>query len=235
MTKDIDNIVQELVKAGAHIGHRPSFRHPRMKPFIFGVRGAVELIDVRKTAEALQKAKEFVEELAANHKIILFVGTKPQMQELTKNIARACDMPYVIRRWLGGTITNFAVVAKRLEAFRGLEKSIANQQEMEKYTKAEQLRLRRKYEHLEEEIGGLKELRKPPDALILASLHSEALPAKEARMRNIPTIAIVDSNTDPSLVDYPIPGNDDALSALNYIFSRLAEGITEGQKKQKTK
>ena len=157
------------------------------------------------------------------------------MKELTKNIARACDMPYVIRRWLGGTITNFAVVAKRLEAFRGLEKSIANQQEMEKYTKAEQLRLRRKYEHLEEEIGGLKELRKPPDALILASLHSEALPAKEARMRNIPTIAIVDSNTDPSLVDYPIPGNDDALSALNYIFSRLAEGITEGQKKQKTK
>ena len=109
MTEDINAAIQNLVKAGVHIGHRPSFRHPRMKPFIFGIRGTVELIDVRKTAEALEKAKQFLTQLASEQKTILFVGTKPQMRDVVKTLAVSCGMPYVIRRWLGGTITNFAV------------------------------------------------------------------------------------------------------------------------------
>lgn len=237
MTEEAINELAELIKSGVHIGHRPSRRHPRMLPFIFGTKGTVEIIDVQKTLDALKKAGEALKTIAEQGKTVLFVGTKPHMRDLIEEKAKSCNMPYVTKRWLGGTLTNFKVIGRRLQAFRELSEMIVKKEEMEKYVKAEQVKLRRKYERMRDELEGIKELRTLPGALLLASLHADSLPAKEARMCNIPTIALVDSNADPSLVTYPIPGNDDALSSLRYLLGKLVENIQEGlqRKEEKTK
>lgn len=200
-----------------------------MMPFIYGVRGNTEIIDVGKTDAAIVQAAAFLRDAAQRDKTILFVGTRPSTSSLARETAQELKMPYVTARWIGGTLTNFAVVSKRLEAFRDLAEREASGELAEKYTKAERIRFQRQLARFEEELGGIRNMRKLPDALMLISLRTDQLAAREARKRNIPVVAIVDTDTDPSLVDYPIPGNDDALPSVQYVLGRLAEAIREGK------
>lgn len=224
-----ETTLREMVRAGVHVGHRKSRRHPRMMPFIYGIRGNTEIIDVSKIDAALGQAADFLRDVAARGGTILFVGTRASTATLVRDAAQDLEMPYVATRWIGGTMTNFAVVGKRLEAFRALGEREASGELAEKYTKAERLRFQRQLARFEEEIGGIRNLRKLPDALVLVSLRADQLAAREARKRRIPAVAIVDTDTDPSFVDYPIPGNDDAIPSVRYILNRLAAAIRQGK------
>src|SRR3989344_2864900 len=215
----------ELISAGVHIGHRPSRRHPKMQPYIFGRRGTIEVIDVTKTQEAREQILERIREEASKNSMVLFVGTNPHLTEPTEEAAKTCGMPYVTNRWIGGTITNFAVISKRLAAFREKEQEITSE-EFNRYTNAERVKKIRIVEKLQKELGGIRNVAKLPSLLVLASLQSDMLAAKEARMKGILTVAIVDSNANPTLVDYPIPGNDDAASAVRIILMKIAETIS---------
>lgn len=219
-----DEELLAMLKAGVHFGHRKSRVNPRMLPYIFGVRNNVHIIDLALTKAKLHSALEELQEMRAQGKAILFVGTRPTAKPLIKEIATMLDMPYVVNRWVGGTLTNFGVIAKRLEYFRELE---AKQKhgELEKYTKHEQHLFQIELRRLEEKFGGIKQMQHIPDALFLADLYEDELAAREARRLKIPVIAIADTNTDPTLADEPIPGNDDALSSLQYILGRVREAL----------
>ena len=221
--------LREMVRAGVHIGHRKSRRHPRMMPYIYGIRGNTEIIDVTKTALALETAADFLKGRSAQGATILWCGTRPSHAVLVKETAERLRIPYVIERWIGGTITNFAVVGKRLESFRQLAQREVSGELSEKYTKAEHLRFQRQLARLERELGGIKELTRPPDVVILSSLRSDQIAAREARSRKIPVIAIVDTDADPALADLAIPANDDAISAVRMVSERLATAIAEGK------
>ena len=224
----------ELISAGVHIGHRPSRRHPKMQPYIFGRRGTVEVIDVTKTQETLEQTLPRIREESLKNGMILFVGTKPHLAGPTEEAAKSCAMPYVTNRWIGGTITNFAVISKRLASFREKEREIKSE-EFNRYTKAERVKKIRLVEKLQKELGGIRDVAKLPSLLVLASLRSDMLAAREARMKGIPTIAIVDTNADPTLVNYAIPGNDDAASAVRIILMKIAEAITTNRPAEEPK
>lgn len=225
----LDPALKEMVKAGVHIGHRKSRRHPKMMPFVYGIRGNTEIIDVEQTMQALERAKEFLYEKAKNRALILFVGTRPSVAPIVRETAEKLDAPYVITRWIGGTITNWAVISKRLAAFRDLIQAEASGELAQKYTKAERVRFQRQLARLEEELGGIRELKKVPDVLVLSSLRSDSLAAREAKKKGIPVVALVDTDTDPALANYLIPGNDDALPSVQYLLAQLAEAIAKGQ------
>lgn len=228
----LEEQLKELVRAGVHIGHRKSKRHPRMMPFIYGIRGNTEIIDVSKTLEAIASASAFLEERAAAGATILFVGTRPSHAALVSEIAQRLGAPYVVERWIGGTITNFSVIGKRLQAFRELAEREASGELAEKYTKAERLRFQRQLLRFERELGGIRNLERPPDVLILSSLRSEQTAAREAKKRGIPVVAIVDTDVDPQGIAYPIPANDDAISSVRLILEKLAEAIAAGMGKR---
>lgn len=227
--------LKELVSSGVHVGHRKSKRHPEMIPFIYGIRGNTEIIDVTKTIQALEKAKAFLADVAASGKTILFVGTRPTHAKIIKKVAEDFNMPYVTSRWIGGTFTNFKVISKRLEQFRDLAEKEKSGELAEKYTKAERAGFQRQLARFEEEVGGIREMRNLPDVVVLSSLRVNKLAAKEARMCGISSVAIVDTDTDPSQVDYPIPANDDAISSVQYLMGVLAEAIAEGRERRKEK
>lgn len=223
--------LREFVKAGAHIGHRKARRHPRMMKFIFGMRGNTEIIDVSKTAQKLEEAADFLREQAASGKTIMFVGTRPSLAELTKKTAQELKAPYVTVRWIGGTLTNFEVIGKRLDGFRKLVEQEATGELKEKYTKAERVRFQRKIAKLQEELGGIKDMTDLPDVLVISSLRANKLAAVEARKKGIATVAIVDTDADPRLTDHAVPANDDALPSVTLIMNRLKEAIAEGRSK----
>jgi len=220
---------EEMMKAGVHFGHRTSKHHPKMGDFLYGVRNSVHIIDLTKTAEKLKEALEFVQKLISEDKIILFVGTKIQAQELLKNFAQELSLPYVVERWLGGTLTNFETIKKRTEYFKDLEKKKA-EGEFEKYTKKEQVGLDRELEDLEMKFGGIKSLEKLPDAIFVLDMEKDAIAIKEAREKGVKVIGIADTSVDPTLADFPIPANDDALSSLEYILNKVKEAILRGRK-----
>jgi small subunit ribosomal protein S2 len=219
-----DEELLAMLKAGVHFGHRKSRVNARMLPYIFGVRNNVHIIDLVRTKANLHSALEDLKELRSQGKTILFVGTRPTAKPLIKELASALDMPYVINRWVGGTLTNFAVIAKRLEYFRDLETK-QKRGDLEKYTKHEQHLFQIELRRLEEKFGGIKQMQQLPNALFLADLYEDELAAREGRRLGIPVIAIADTNTDPTLADGPIPGNDDALSSLQYILGRVREAL----------
>lgn len=219
-----DEELLAMLKAGVHFGHRKSRVNARMLPYIFGVRNNVHIIDLVRTKAKLHSALEQLRELRSQGKTILFVGTRPTAKPLIREMAAALDMPYVVNRWVGGTLTNFSVISKRLEYFRDLEAK-QKRGELEKYTKHEQHLFQIELRRLEEKFGGIKQMQRTPDAVFLADLYEDELAAREARRIAIPVIAIADTNTDPTLADGPIPGNDDALSALQYLLGRVREAL----------
>ncbi|MFH0851986.1 MAG: 30S ribosomal protein S2, partial [bacterium] len=203
---------EELVEAGVHFGHRTSKWNPKMKQYIFGAKNGVHIFDIEKTLIKLKEAAEFVAQIAQRGGLIIFVGTKPAVKKIVKEAALAVQMPHVTLRWLGGTLTNFKTIGKRLDYFRDLERQMA-EGELKKYTKKEQLGFTRKLEELEKSFGGIKSLTKLPDAIFVADPVDNRLAVKEARNAGVKVIAICDTNASPEMADWPIPANDDAVSA----------------------
>lgn len=219
----VDPITQEMLAAGLHFGHKTSKTHPKMKPYITGVRNTVHIIDLEKTKEKLKEAAEYVKQLKAEGKILLLVGTKVQQRSLIQAFAQACGLPYVTERWIGGTLTNFNTIVKRIERLKDLEQQRSTGEWDEKYTKKEQLDLKEEIQGLQATFGGIKELSKVPDAVFVCDLKENALAVREAKKRGIPVIAISDTNTNPEEADYFIPANNDAVSALQYVLGKIQE------------
>ena len=221
---------EEMAEAGLHFGHQTSKTNPKMKQYIFGTRNGIHIIDLEKTAEKLREALRFITELISKNGILLFVGTKIQIKDLVKKIAIECGMPYISGRWLGGTFTNFGTLFKRIEYFKELERKRANG-ELEKYTKKERANFDKKINELEMKFGGIKESTKLPEAIFVCDIKKDEIAVKEARKRGVKVIGIVHTNVDPTLTDYPIPANDDAIPSVKYILEKTKEAILKAKPK----
>lgn len=215
---------EEMASAGLHFGHKTSKTHPKMAPYLFGVRNTICIIDLEKTKEKFEEALKFIQEIVSDGKVLLLVGTKIQAKELVKNMAVECGLPYIYNRWLGGTFSNFGIIQKRVAYFKDLEAQKAAG-ELEKYTKKERLGLDKELKDLEIKFGGIKNLGKLPDAIFVCDMIEDELAIKEARMKGIKVIAICHTNTDPTLADYPIPASDDSVSSVKYILDKVKEII----------
>lgn len=219
----------ELLKSGAHFGHTTSRWNPRMKQYIYTVRNNIHILDLAQTRTALLKAASFVSDKAAAGGTILFVGTKRQSRESLKQAAQACGMPFVTARWLGGTFTNFRTIQKTIRKLEKLEELKANGQLEVQYTKKERLLIEREMVKLDKLFEGIKTLRRLPDAVFVADINHDDTAVREARKMNVPVIGLVDSNSDPRMVNFPIPCNDDATKAVALVVSTLAEAVAEGK------
>ncbi|MBI2997918.1 MAG: 30S ribosomal protein S2 [Deltaproteobacteria bacterium] len=224
-----DLSMKQLLEAGVHFGHQTSRWNPKMKPFIFGARNGIHIIDLQQTVTMFKDVATFVRNLAASGGHVLFVGTKKQAQEAIKEEAERCGMFYVHNRWLGGTLTNFATIRQSIERLRRIEEMENDPKIVEALTKKEMLGLRREKEKLEYSLGGIKGMKKLPDAIFVVDPKQEDIAVKEARKLVIPVVAVVDTNCDPDLVDYKIPGNDDAIRAIRLFCAAIAEAVLEGK------
>ncbi|MBI1971581.1 MAG: 30S ribosomal protein S2 [Candidatus Wildermuthbacteria bacterium] len=223
-----DPIIEEMTGAGLQFGHKTSKTHPKMKPFIAGIRNTVHIFNLEKTKEKLDEALQFISGLAGEGKVLLLVGTKVQIKNLAKETAIACSIPFVTERWLGGTFTNFETISKRITELIDLEKK-KEAGEFAKYTKKEQAGFEERIKELELKYGGLRALTKVPEAVFICDLDENGLVLREAKKKGISVIAICDSNIDPTLVDYCIPANDDAQSAVRYILDRVKSTLSSGR------
>ena len=228
-TYNID--VKELLKAGAHFGHRSKHWNAKMRPYIHSLREGIYILDLLKTAERLQQALEFVEELASNGKQIIFVGTKQHLRGAVKTAATAASMPYVIERWFGGTLTNFPTISQRLKYFKDLETKFETGELAQTHNKRELGEVKEELAKLNQMFGGLKDLSGLPGAIFLVDVLTDKIAVKEAQRLEIPTIGIVDSNADPTVINYPIPANDDAVSSVSLISNFIAEAINRGHQR----
>lgn len=217
-------LAKEMLKAGIHFGHKKSNWNPKMKEYIYGVRNDIYIIDLEKTMEKLGQALDFIKKIIKDNGKILFIGTRPQCQNLVEEMAKNCKMPYVIWRWIGGLLTNFNTIRKRVKHLIDLEKKKSSG-ELKKYTKRERQKIDEEIEKLKKKFEGIKRLESPPEAILVLSVKQQMTAIREARRKNIPIIALVDTDSDPSLVDYPIPSNDDAISALKFMLGKIAKPI----------
>jgi len=215
---------QDLLEAGVHFGHKTSKWHPKMKPYIFTSRNNVHLLDLGKTLAKLGEALVFLKSVAQKGGTILFVGTKPAAKKIVKETAEALNMPYVSERWLGGTLTNFKTISKRLDYFRKLEEE-QKTGGWDKYVKKERTKLEKKLKKLQAQLAGIKNLMKIPEAIFVADIKAENLAVREARRVKIPVAAICDTANDPTLIDYSIPANDDATSSIKIILETVLENL----------
>jgi len=220
--------LEELLKAGAHFGHQTSKWHPKMKKFIFGERNGIHIINLEETQKALDEAMAFVKKTALRGGVILFVGTKKQASKLVEEAAKSCGMPYVIKRWLGGTLTNFTSISQVLRRFKDMRRR-QEKGELGKYTKFEQLKFGEQIKLMDEKVGGIQELNRVPDAVFIMDIRKDKTALEEARRRGVKIIAICDTNVDPSDVDFPIPCNDDAVKAITLVVNLIAQAIKEGR------
>jgi small subunit ribosomal protein S2 len=218
--------MKELLEAGVHFGHQTRRWNPKMKPYIFGKRNGIYIIDLQKTLRMFNQVAEFVRQLAAEGKRILFVGTKRQAQEAIAEEARRCGEFYVTNRWLGGTLTNFVTLRASIERLKEIEARLGD--ENSPLTKKERLRLERERDRMAKNLEGIRDMDELPDALFLVDPKKEDIAVSEANKLGIPVIAIVDTNCDPELIDYPIPGNDDAIRAIRLFASRIADAYLAG-------
>jgi len=221
--------IEEMAQSGVHLGHRTSKTHPKMLPFIFGMRNAIHVFNLEKTKQKFLSALESVENCVKEKKKILFVGTKPQIRELIKSLATEFSFPYVTYKWVGGIFTNFSEIKKRVEYLKELEAK-KNSQDWGKYTKKERKEMEEEMRKLEEKFGGLRNLESLPEVVFVCDLVKENLAAKEAKRKGIKVIAICDTNANPEITDYFIPANDDAVSSVRYILGKVREAILNGLK-----
>jgi len=220
--------MRQMLEAGVHFGHQTRYWNPKMGPYIFGARGKIHIINLEKTVPLFSDAMNFISAIAQKRGMILFVGTKRSARDAVKEEAERCGMPYMTQRWLGGTLTNFATVKKSVGRLKELE-AAETDGTFEKLVKHEVLGLRREREKLLASLGGIKEMNRLPDALFVIDIGHEDIAVKEARKLGIPVIAVVDTNYDPALVDYPIPGNDDAIRAVQLYARAAADAVLEGK------
>ncbi len=219
--------MKELLEAGVHFGHQTKRWNPRMKEYIFGERNGIYIIDLQKTLKMFKEASKFVQDLATEGKIVLFVGTKRQAQDAIAEEAQKCGMFYINQRWLGGLLTNWVTVQKSVKRLKELE-DMATDGRYELLPKKEVIKLERERKHLQANLAGIKNMSRLPDAIFVIDSNKEQIAVREARKLGIPVVAVVDTNCDPSEVDYVIPGNDDALRAIRLFTSKISESIAEG-------
>ena len=220
--------MKEFLEAGVHFGHQTRRWNPKMKEYIYGERNGIYIIDLQKTLKLFKEAAKFVAELGAQGKTVLFVGTKWQAQEAIAEEATRGGMYYVNHRWLGGLLTNNATIQKSIQRLKELEE-MSRDGRYDLLTKKEVQRLERERKHLDQNLAGIKDMPGLPDALFVVDSNKEDIAVKEARKLGIPVVGIVDTNCDPDLVDYVIPGNDDALRAIRLFTSRVADAVLEGK------
>ncbi|MGA2387559.1 MAG: 30S ribosomal protein S2 [Candidatus Sulfotelmatobacter sp.] len=219
--------MKELLEAGVHFGHQTKRWNPRMKEYIFGERNGIYIIDLQKTLKMFKEASRFVQELAADGKIVLFVGTKRQAQDAIAEEATKCGGFYINQRWLGGLLTNWVTVQKSVKRLKELDE-MATDGRYELLPKKEVIKLERERKHLQANLAGIKNMSRLPDAIFVIDSNKEQIAVREARKLGIPVVAVVDTNCDPTEVDYVIPGNDDALRAIRLFTSKISESIAEG-------
>ena len=219
--------MKELLEAGVHFGHQTKRWNPKMKEYIFGERNGIYIIDLQKTLKMFKEASKFVSDMAAEGKLVLFVGTKRQAQDAIAEEAKRCGMFYINQRWLGGLLTNWVTVQKSVKRLKELDE-MATDGRYELLPKKEVIKLERERKHLQANLAGIKNLNRLPDALFVIDSNKEQIAVKEARKLGIPVVAVVDTNCDPTVVDYVIPGNDDALRAIRLFTSKIAESAAEG-------
>ena len=223
--------MKQLLECGVHFGHQTRRWNPKMKPYIFTERNGVYIIDLQKTVKGLEKAYDFIREVAKSGGSVLFVGTKRQAQEIVREEALRCGQFYINQRWLGGLLTNFATIRRRVTRMVELE-AMENDGSINKYPKKEIIQLRKEREKLEKYLSGIKNMKDIPDALFVIDPRRETIAVLEAHKLNIPVIAIVDTNCDPDVIDYPIPGNDDAIRAIELVVGLMANAFIEGRQGQ---
>lgn len=226
------SLVRQLLEAGVHFGHQTRRWNPKMKPFIFGARAGIHIIDLEKTEKSLTDACEFLEDIASQGKIIMYVGTKRQARLLLEAEAKRAGMPFVINRWLGGMLTNFQTIKKNIDKLIELREQKESGL-FERVSKKDAKRLARHLERLEENFDGLSDTDKVPDCLFIVDTKREHLAVHEANLLNIPIVAVCDTNTNPEIVKYPIPGNDDAMRALKLLISMATNSIIAGREQWK--
>jgi small subunit ribosomal protein S2 len=220
--------LEELLQAGVHFGHQTSKWHPKMKKFIFGERQGIHIINLEETQKSLEKTLAFAKQTAARGGIILFVGTKKQAADIVAKSALEAGMPYVNKRWLGGTLTNFVNMAQLLRKYRDLKRKL-EKGELVKYTKFEQLKFSEQVEMWDEKIGGLIDLMRIPDAIFVFDIRKDKTALEEAARRGVKVLALCDTNVNPSNVDYCIPANDDAVKSIELMAGLVAGAIKEGR------
>ncbi len=221
--------VQEMLQAGMHFGHRPSKKHPKMDKFIFGVKQGINILDLEISKQKLEEILPMIEEMAANSKTILFLGSKRQAAAIVRKEAEKVGAPYVVERWLGGLFTNFSHVSHLMKKLTQLKSEKEQGVWQERYNKREQLELEREIETLTKEIGGIEHMLKLPDALFVIDCKKEKTAIKEANRLKIPVIAIVDTNVNPDKVQYPIPANDDGVKSIQFVTEQVAAAIARGK------
>lgn len=220
--------MKELLEAGVHFGHQTKRWNPKMKEYIFGERNGIYIVDLQKTLKLFKDAMRYVAEMAAQNKTVLFVGTKRQAQEAIAEEASRCSMFYVNNRWLGGLLTNYTTAQKSIKRLKELE-AMATEGNWEGRPKKEIVRLERERKHLDSNLKGIKDMNGLPDLMFVIDSSKEAIAVQEARKLGIPVVAVVDTNCDPDVVDYVIPGNDDALRAIRLFTNKIADAVIEGR------
>jgi len=220
--------LDELAEAGVHLGHCSNKRAPEMEPYICGLKSTIHIIDLEKTAQKLEEALNFLCQKISEGATVLFVGTKPSAKDTIKKYAEANGIPYINQHWLGGTLTNFSSILKLIENLNKMNQE-KEQEKWEKYTKKERLQMDREIERLERMVGGIKNLNKKPEVIYLIDLQREKTAIKEAKRCKIPVIAMVDTNSNPNLVNWPIPANDDAIKSIELITKKISEAVKIGQ------
>lgn len=218
-----------LLEAGVHFGHQTNKWNPKMKPYIFGARNNIYIIDLQQTVGLFQSAYNFVVDTVANGGEVLFIGTKKQAQESVREEAERCQMPYVNQRWLGGMLTNFTTIKKSIDRLNYLDK-IFNDETIRAFPKKEIMKLQKERDKLDNVLGGIRRMRGLPQGIFVVDPKREAIGVKEARKLNIPIAGIVDTNCDPDEIDYIIPGNDDAIRAIKLFASKFADAVLEGRR-----
>jgi small subunit ribosomal protein S2 len=231
-TNEVD--IKELLAAGAHFGHKTERWHPKMAPYIHSKRNGTHIIDLTKTVVGLEEALGFLKKTASEGKQILLVGTKRQAQDLVKQTAEDINMPYVTERWLGGMLTNWNTIGARIKHLQDLENRMASGELANKYAKLEVQRFQEEIDQLNNIYGGIKELNRKPGAVFIIDITHDANAVREAKKINVPTVALVDTNADPSTINYPIPSNDDAIKTIQLILDYVKQAVNEGKAKAKT-
>jgi small subunit ribosomal protein S2 len=228
MAQSQAELVKELVDAGVHFGHRVSRWNPKMEPYIHGKRNMIHIIDVRETIKGLLRARKFLQNIVSSGKDVLFVGTKRQARHAVEEESRRAGMHYVSERWLGGTLTNFRTIRARLNRLEELEKLWATGQ-IETYSKKMKATLQREMDKIKANLEGIRRMNNMPGAMFIVDTRREHIAVKEARKLGVPTVALIDTDSDPDLIDLPIPGNDDAMKAIEIILHQLSDAIIEAK------
>lgn len=227
----MDYQINDLLEAGVHFGHQRRRWNPRMKPYIYKEKNGIHIIDVRITLEKLKEANSMLTSMAEQGKKIIFVGTKKQAKKSVREDAERCDMFYVSERWIGGTLTNFKTIKNSIDKLNEIEEMEEDGVRWEKISKKERLKLTRRKEKLLRNLSGIREMKKPPDCMIVFDIMKENIAVKEAKKLNIPLIGLVDTNSDPREVDIPIPANDDAIRSVKLFTKSFADAVVEGRSK----